>query len=63
MRPFTVIFHREPNEFKDYTDLKPVLPNKEIDVEAFKKKLDLIDRIDCCTNSNLKSNITNSKER
>ncbi|KAG2189718.1 hypothetical protein INT46_002651, partial [Mucor plumbeus] len=45
MRPFTVMFHREPNEFKDYTDLQPVLPDKEIDVEAFKKKLDLIDRI------------------
>lgn len=45
MRPFTVMFHREPNEFKDYTNLQPVLPNKEIDIEAIKKKLDLIDRI------------------
>ncbi|CEP06962.1 hypothetical protein, partial, partial [Parasitella parasitica] len=45
MRPFTVMFHREPNEFKDYSDLKPVFPDKDIDVEAFKKKLDMIDRI------------------
>jgi len=45
MRPFTVMFHREPNEFKDYTHLTPVLPEQDIDVEAFKQKLDMIDRI------------------
>jgi hypothetical protein len=45
MMPFVVMFHRLPNEFKDYRSDKPILHEKEIDVEAFKKKLDLIDRI------------------
>ncbi|KAK4513690.1 bck1-like resistance to osmotic shock [Mucor velutinosus] len=45
MMPFVVMFHRLPNEFKDYRGDKPVLHEKEIDVKAFKEKLDLIDRI------------------
>ena len=45
MMPFMVMFHRAPNEFKDYRGDKPTLHEREIDVEAFKKKLDLIDRI------------------
>jgi hypothetical protein len=45
MMPFVVMFHRLPNEFKDYRGDKPILHEKEIDVEAFKKNLDLIDRI------------------
>ncbi|KAK4519471.1 uncharacterized protein ATC70_009707 [Mucor velutinosus] len=45
MMPFVVMFHRLPNEFKDYRGDKPVLHEKEIDVKAFKEKLDLIDKI------------------
>gem|GEM_PF-1640441 len=45
MMPFVVMFHRLPNEFKDYRGDKPVLHERGIDIQAFQKKLDLIDRI------------------
>ena len=40
-----VMFHRTPNNFKDYRGNKPIIHEREIDEGAFKKKLGLIDRI------------------
>ncbi|CEP12810.1 hypothetical protein [Parasitella parasitica] len=45
MMPFVVVFARLPNELKDYSQVKAVLPDQEIDVKTLKKKIKRIDKI------------------
>lgn len=44
-KPFTVMFHRQMNELKDYSDISPVLPKQKIDAKALEAKLYKIDNI------------------
>ena len=45
MMPFVVVFARLPNELTDYSKIKAVLPEQEIDVKALKDKIKLVDKI------------------
>ncbi|CEP10401.1 hypothetical protein [Parasitella parasitica] len=45
MMPFVVVFARMPNELKDYSQIKAVLPEQKLDVKALKNKIKLIDKI------------------
>ena len=45
MMPFVVVFARLPNELSDYSKIKAVLPEQEINIKVLKDKIKLIDKI------------------
>lgn len=45
MKPFVVMFARLPNELKDYSKTKVILPEQELDIQALKDKIKRIDKI------------------